>query len=528
MMRFVGIKLICFTMISWLFMQECPPSDTLSIDPVQNAWNIPIENQWDKLEAMTWNIKDFPISENTINYVNEIITDLMPDVIAFQEINDLTAFNTLANSILAYEFIASGTGLALAVRSDVMEITSWTTLFPDAGYDFAWRFPMLVELNWACGLNAISFKVINVHLKAGGGSEDFNRRYSSCEYLSNYINDYLNVNIIILGDYNDEITDLQNSNSLWPLVSNNAIAFATDPIAGNDYYDSYPSWPSFIDHIAISSTLFDELSEGEINTLRIDDYTGYSFYHNNISDHRPVILSIPIEAIEYTSDLVINEIMQNPFSATDADGEWIEITNVSEIDISLNGIILRDEGGEIHVIADNNLIVEPGNFVVLGSNDDPSLNGGTSIDYQYSGFTLSNLWDEVILSHPNGMIIDEVYYDNGDSFPDESGKSMMLINPSLDNNLGENWAVADIVFGSGDFGTPGQENYTEEECIGSQGDMDENGIYNVLDLVALVNCVLSSTCGENDCTGDLNSDGLYNVLDIVALANCILASNCDN
>ena len=48
-------------------MQECPPSDTLSIDPVQDLWNIPMENQWNKIEVMTWNIKDFPISNSTIN-----------------------------------------------------------------------------------------------------------------------------------------------------------------------------------------------------------------------------------------------------------------------------------------------------------------------------------------------------------------------------------------------------------------------------------------------------------------------------
>ena len=96
MIRFIGIRLIFLTMTSWLFMQECPPSDTLSINPIQNMWNIPLENQWDGIEVMTWNIKDFPISNNTVNYVNEIITDILPDVIAFQEINDINAYNTLS------------------------------------------------------------------------------------------------------------------------------------------------------------------------------------------------------------------------------------------------------------------------------------------------------------------------------------------------------------------------------------------------------------------------------------------------
>ena len=92
--------ILFFTLSPWVFTQECPPSDTLSINPAQNMWNIPMENNWDEIEVMTWNIKDFPISNNTIDYVNEIITDLTPDIIAFQEINNTSAFNTLANGIV--------------------------------------------------------------------------------------------------------------------------------------------------------------------------------------------------------------------------------------------------------------------------------------------------------------------------------------------------------------------------------------------------------------------------------------------
>ena len=54
------------------------------------------------------------------------------------------------------------------------------------------------------------------------------------------------------------------------------------------------------------------------------------------------------------------------------------------------------------------------------------------------------------------------------------------------------------------------------------------GGYNVLDIVALANCVLAGNCNniENGCAGDMNADGGYNVLDIVSLANCVLAGNC--
>ena len=520
------IILITFSVLtSWLYSQECPPVDTLSINSLQNSWNITTENNWEGVEIMTWNIKSFPISNNTINYVDEVITDILPDIIAFQEMNNLSAFNTLANNIPAYEFITSGSGLAIATRKDVIDILNWSTLFPSEGYDFAWRYPMKAEISWFCGTNAITIEVINIHLKSGGSSDDFNRRYNSCQTLSNYIDQNSNTNIIILGDYNDEITESQNNNSLWPLVSNTHVAFATDPIANINYYASYPSWPSFIDHIALSQDLFDEMENSTIQTIRLDDYTGYDFYQNYISDHRPVLWSFQTEQINFTTELVINEIMHNPEVSNDVDGEWIEITNISDTEINLNGFLLHDNDQDMHIISDNNLVIHPDSFIVLGSNANSSLNGGINIDYEYTDFTLSNLWDEVILSHPNGMIIDEVYYDNGETFPDQSGKSMMLTDPILDNMIGGNWAVSDQTFGFGDFGTPNQSNFNDD-CDDNSNDINNDSSINILDVVLLTNCILTDSCGEY-CSGDMNNDGSYNVLDVVQLVSCILDGNCN-
>ncbi|MCH2445655.1 MAG: hypothetical protein MK225_04900, partial [Candidatus Marinimicrobia bacterium] len=60
------------------------------------------------------------------------------------------------------------------------------------------------------------------------------------------------------------------------------------------------------------------------------------------------------------------------------------------------------------------------------------------------------------------------------------------------------------------------------------GDMNCDDAYNVLDVVALVFCVLADNCvdSQNGCVGDMNGDDAYNVLDVVALVNCVLADNC--
>ena len=61
------------------------------------------------------------------------------------------------------------------------------------------------------------------------------------------------------------------------------------------------------------------------------------------------------------------------------------------------------------------------------------------------------------------------------------------------------------------------------------GDINGDGQHNVLDVVALADCVTSGNCTdiENGYPCDLNGDGNINVLDIVSLANYILSGRRD-
>ena len=60
------------------------------------------------------------------------------------------------------------------------------------------------------------------------------------------------------------------------------------------------------------------------------------------------------------------------------------------------------------------------------------------------------------------------------------------------------------------------------ECLECPGDMNGDGSYNVLDIVALQECILTATC----IAGDMDGNGSYNVLDILALAECVLTATC--
>jgi len=55
------------------------------------------------------------------------------------------------------------------------------------------------------------------------------------------------------------------------------------------------------------------------------------------------------------------------------------------------------------------------------------------------------------------------------------------------------------------------------------GDLNEDGLLNILDLVMLVNIILYDENGSP--AADVNGDGTYNVLDVVMLASIILSQN---
>ena len=61
--------------------------------------------------------------------------------------------------------------------------------------------------------------------------------------------------------------------------------------------------------------------------------------------------------------------------------------------------------------------------------------------------------------------------------------------------------------------------YFDQIDDGISGDINQDGILNILDIVSLVNLVLANGF---EVAGDINQDGILNILDIVSLVNLIL------
>ena len=61
-----------------------------------------------------------------------------------------------------------------------------------------------------------------------------------------------------------------------------------------------------------------------------------------------------------------------------------------------------------------------------------------------------------------------------------------------------------------------------DDCI--SGDINNDGILNILDVVSLVNNILSGSAQPTGECDDPNQDGVLNVLDVVSLVSTILNS----
>jgi len=125
--------------------------------------------------------------------------------------------------------------------------------------------------------------------------------------------------------------------------------------------------------------------------------------------------------------------------------------------------------------------------------------------------SLSN-WGNVLTYN---ALNDEPSNDSDHDYNNTDGRLIMRFDPLCIQNINVRHVMLEFVeVGEG------------ESCVSicNVGDMNSDSQYNVLDIVALANCVLANNC--NGCEGDMNSDSQYNVLDIVALANCVLANNC--
>jgi endonuclease/exonuclease/phosphatase family metal-dependent hydrolase len=249
------------------------------------------------LEIVTLNVEDFPkAGDNSVTVLAELIKAMNPDVVALQEVRSETDFNDIDKQLVDYTGYLNPTtsqalDLAYFVKDSEISVDSSQLLFEKDTDPFP-RAPF--EIRIMHKLSKKELYLINIHLKAYGGEKNLSRRRLASQKLKSYLDSSRpNDRVIILGDYNDEISSTS-------MTENPFINFIHDPdnyiftdmniAKGNSGWWSYPSWPSHIDHILVTNELFPSIDTCFV--VRAGDC--YEGYEKVISDHRPVEVKITL------------------------------------------------------------------------------------------------------------------------------------------------------------------------------------------------------------------------------------------
>jgi len=295
------------------------------------------------LSLMTWNLENFPKSGlETIEHVSTVISYYNPDIIALQEMpTDVShdGISLLQGALPDYNFILgtnSFASLAFLYRENsLLEYIEYFNMlesinineFNNIDIDYILlRNPLTLHLKWhdediyivnnhfkCCGDGLIQTELLyecdedeNRYLTAlnctencSGGDcfstyDEEYRRLLASQFFQQYTN--TDMNVIILGDLNDELTDVDSTNVFLDLLEDDSFLFADMSIAeGHSDYWSYPGYPSHIDHILLTAPLESSFIQphSSIQVLPVDlDFMNWDQYDFLVSDHRPVLLRL--------------------------------------------------------------------------------------------------------------------------------------------------------------------------------------------------------------------------------------------
>ena len=153
-------------------------------------------------------------------------------------------------------------------------------------------------------------------------------------------------------------------------------------------------------------------------------------------------------------DLVFNEVMADPYPVIKLPNEeYIELTNVSGLDINLENWVL-DVNGRQKILKDHQIKAD--SLIILCGTGGNSLFAGYGPSLEIPGLSLPNAGFVVKLYSPLKILIDSLSYEPGmlrEGFSD-GGYSLERIDPHRICGAGSNWETS--ISESG--GTPGSEN----------------------------------------------------------------------
>jgi endonuclease/exonuclease/phosphatase family metal-dependent hydrolase len=253
------------------------------------------------LTLATWNLKQFPVSSSTVDNVATAVQQLGLDVVAFQEIQNTSAFDALVAALPGYDAVVYGgpyddlNRIAVAWRTPIVSVRRSDQILTEDTYAFP-RAPVLAELEVldAAGAFTMDFTLIAVHLKAGTDAADEQSRTRAFAQLSDYVGELVTGSgddeVIIIGDFNEAPTDADARTVFAPFLSRGDLFRVLTWDLDIPLEATYLPADVVLDHMVSTALLDDDIGAASPVVPAIEDqFIGYT---SNVSDHRPVLLTL--------------------------------------------------------------------------------------------------------------------------------------------------------------------------------------------------------------------------------------------
>lgn len=262
-----------------LVLTACPSSPTLGGDASVDG------QRAEGFSVVTWNIREYPRTFLSQALVREIIQRRTWDLIAIQEISDVSAFEQLVATLPEYEGVISQEPAvlrnAILYRRARVSLENVGPIFPDDRYAFP-RNPLRADVTFRSALAGADYqcRIVVLHLKASQSEEDRLRRLDAMTKLHAWAVESAEDHIIFAGDFNDSVTDVPSEN-VYGAFLGDEYQVLSSALATTSFVPVRP----LIDHIIVTD---DVATEFQTTTVVINGEDEVIDYDRNVSDHLPV------------------------------------------------------------------------------------------------------------------------------------------------------------------------------------------------------------------------------------------------
>ena len=339
------------------------------------------------LELVNWNMEWFHSPDPTLGPTNKaqqlqnartILPALDADLYALVEVVDTAALGDIVrNNMPGYSYVICNYGShgnvheagaspintlqkeAFVYKTSMFSSIDTTSLLsngvgtaadlsnPDYNYWSSGRYPFMMTADVTLGSDVKRIHFIAIHAKANSGSNDadlitsYNRRMAGATSLHNYLNTtFPNDNIVILGDYNDDLDSTITTQIGTPHIT--SYKTFTDDVTS--FYSptlhelslkgkvSTTGFNDVIDHVMVSNELQPNYMVGS-TTVRSDVAALVSNYATSTSDHYPVFT-------RYAFDQALLPVKLESFAAV-KDGSAVKVSWKSAEEINSSEYIVQ-------------------------------------------------------------------------------------------------------------------------------------------------------------------------------------------